>query len=146
MSSNSNSNSGSSCSYATCFCGEVAPTRVSWTTRNPGRRFLGCKIFGNNGCNFFDWVDKEKSMDEEMQDIRNKMRAIHRQKEDWRAVAEGVKELNAHLSERVESERKNREELQRKYEQCNKALKCARSRVYLLMLLLALSVICNLFY
>ncbi|KAM7479359.1 hypothetical protein LguiA_027572 [Lonicera macranthoides] len=46
MSSNSSSNSGS-CSYATCFYGEVAAMRVSRTEKNPGRRFIGCKNFGN---------------------------------------------------------------------------------------------------
>ncbi|KAM7496961.1 hypothetical protein LguiA_021375 [Lonicera macranthoides] len=145
MSSNSGSNSGS-CSYATCFCGEVAPMRVSWTEKNPGRRFIGCKNFSNNGCNFFHWVDKESPVAEEIQANYSKTRGMYREKEDWRAVVERVKELNAHLSKRMEREREKREEVQKKYEQCKKALNIAKNRVYLLIVLLFLSVLCNLFY
>ena len=79
--------------------------RVSWTLRNPGRRFFGCKKYGDNECNFFDWVDKEKIVPEEMKDVYHKMRGIACQKEDWRAVIERVKELNTHLLKSVESKR-----------------------------------------
>ncbi|KAM7468929.1 hypothetical protein LguiA_007112 [Lonicera macranthoides] len=145
MSSNSSSNSGS-CSYATCFCGEVAAMRVSRTEKNPGRRFIGCKNFGNNGCNFFHWVDKERTVAEGIQANYSKTKGMYRENEDWRAVVEGVKELNAHLSKRMESEREKREEVQKKYEQCKKALNIARNRMYLLIVLLLFSVLCNLFY
>ncbi|KAM7462032.1 hypothetical protein LguiA_030153 [Lonicera macranthoides] len=146
MSLNSGSSSGESCSYVTCFCGEPAPIRVSWTSRYPGRRFFGCRSYGNNGCNFFDWVDKEKTIQEEMKEIYNQIRHISVQKEDWRAVAEGVKDLNNRLLKGIEKEKEKREEVQRKYEQCKKSLKCAKNRIYLLLFLFVVSVLCNLFY
>ncbi|KAM7525704.1 hypothetical protein LguiA_015606 [Lonicera macranthoides] len=144
MSSNSCSYSGS-CSYVTCFCGEVAPIRVSWTSRNPGRRFFGCKKYGNNGCNFFQWVDKDKTVEEEMKEVCDQIRHIAVQKEDWRAVVEGVKDLNTRLLKGIEKEREKREEIQRKYERCKKSLKCASRIMYLLVFLLVVSVLCNLF-
>ena len=27
-------------------CGDVADMKTSWTTRNPGRRFFGCRHYG----------------------------------------------------------------------------------------------------
>ncbi|KAM7498694.1 hypothetical protein LguiA_023108 [Lonicera macranthoides] len=105
---------------------------VSWTSRNPGRKFFGCKSYGNNGCNFFDLVDKEKTIQEEMKEIYNQIRHVAVQKEDWRAIAEGVKDLNNRLLKGIKRERKKREEVQRKYEQCKKSLKCARNMIYLL--------------
>ncbi|KAM7479051.1 hypothetical protein LguiA_027264 [Lonicera macranthoides] len=146
MSLNSSSNSGISCSYVTCFYGETATIKVSWMSKNPGRRFFGCRRYGNNGCNLFDWIDKEKTIQEEMKQIFYcQIRHITVQKEDWRAVAKGVKDLNNRLLKGIERERKKIEEIQRKYEHCKKLLKCARNRMYLLVFLLVVSVLCNLF-
>ncbi|KAM7469918.1 hypothetical protein LguiA_008101 [Lonicera macranthoides] len=94
----------------TCFCGKVAPIRVSWTTRNPDRRFFGCKKYGNNGCNFFHWVNKDKTVEEEMKEICDQIRHIAIQKEDWRAVVKEVKDLNCPLLKGIEKERTKREE------------------------------------
>ena len=89
MSSKSGSNFGLSCSYITYFCGEAGPIRVSWTSRNPGRIFFGCMKYGNNGCNLFDWIDKEKTVQEEMKYVYHKMRGIDFQKEDWGQLLKG---------------------------------------------------------
>ncbi|KAM7525327.1 hypothetical protein LguiA_015229 [Lonicera macranthoides] len=91
MSLNSVSSSGESCSYVTCFCGEPAPIRVSWTSRNSGRRFFGCRSYSNNGCNFFDWVDKEKTIQEEMKEIYNQIRHVAIQKKIGEQLLKGLK-------------------------------------------------------
>lgn len=38
-----------------CFCGNPAVVRTSWTNINPGRRFQACSQVP--GCGFFVWVD-----------------------------------------------------------------------------------------
>nr|CAD1838560.1 unnamed protein product [Ananas comosus var. bracteatus] len=41
-----------------CFCGESAQIKTSWTDSSSGRRFLGCKNYGVVGaCGFFQWFD-----------------------------------------------------------------------------------------
>lgn len=39
-----------------CFCGIEASLKISWTDRNPGRRFFNCAN-GDFGCEFFRWHD-----------------------------------------------------------------------------------------
>lgn len=47
-------------SQETCGCGKIAQLRRSWTTENPGRRFLGCANYKNHqACDYFKWVDPE---------------------------------------------------------------------------------------
>ena len=38
-----------------CFCNEPLALRVSRTSKNPGRLFLGCK---SQKCSFFQWADE----------------------------------------------------------------------------------------
>ncbi|TYH24821.1 hypothetical protein ES288_A03G120100v1 [Gossypium darwinii] len=43
-----------------CCCGNPAKINTSWSNDNPGRRFFGCKKFGNGfqkPCWFFTWFD-----------------------------------------------------------------------------------------
>ncbi|KAL2941452.1 Capsule polysaccharide export inner-membrane protein CtrB [Bienertia sinuspersici] len=44
-----------------CNCGIPVAHKQSWTSRNPGRRFVTCKLsnpaVGMNGCGTFAWVD-----------------------------------------------------------------------------------------
>ncbi|PWA34818.1 zinc finger, GRF-type [Artemisia annua] len=40
----------------TCFCGNEAVLRTSWTNTNPGRRFWSCSQSVPN-CGFFLWFD-----------------------------------------------------------------------------------------
>ncbi|KAH1129193.1 hypothetical protein J1N35_000571 [Gossypium stocksii] len=43
-----------------CYCGNPAKLNMSWSNDNPGRRFFGCKKFGNGfqkPCRFFSWFD-----------------------------------------------------------------------------------------
>ncbi|KAM7516001.1 hypothetical protein LguiA_005584 [Lonicera macranthoides] len=86
----------------------IAPIRVSWMSRNPGKRFFGFRRYSNNGCNFFDWVNKEKNVQEEMKEIYYQIRHIAVQKEDWRAVAEEFKDSNNRLLKGIERESEKR--------------------------------------
>nr|KAJ0191033.1 hypothetical protein LSAT_V11C800407600 [Lactuca sativa] len=46
-----------------CFCGREAVVRTSWTSANPGRRFLSCPQKGlffyvkGSRCRFLGWID-----------------------------------------------------------------------------------------
>ncbi|KAL2522473.1 uncharacterized protein Fot_26396 [Forsythia ovata] len=41
-----------------CMCGRNASMRTSWMENNPGRRFLGCSLYGRpDACDYFKWVD-----------------------------------------------------------------------------------------
>ncbi|KAL4313079.1 hypothetical protein GQ457_01G010190 [Hibiscus cannabinus] len=41
-----------------CHCGLPTEMKTSWTTRNPGRRFFGCKNHGKRkSCRFMSWYD-----------------------------------------------------------------------------------------
>jgi len=41
-----------------CFCGDVAKVCTSWTSKNPGRRFIGCPNYkSGRGCNYFSWIE-----------------------------------------------------------------------------------------
>ncbi|KAH1129834.1 hypothetical protein J1N35_001212 [Gossypium stocksii] len=43
-----------------CYYGNPAKLNMSWSYDNPGRRFFGCKKFGNRfrkPCRFFSWFD-----------------------------------------------------------------------------------------
>ena len=44
----------------TCHCDLPAPLWVSWSNRNPGRRFFSCQLF-EMGCSFFRWYDPKMS-------------------------------------------------------------------------------------
>ncbi|CAH9120344.1 unnamed protein product [Cuscuta epithymum] len=47
-----------------CRCMNANGTRVkaslwtSWTDKNPGRRFHGCRYYEKDGCGFFEWHDE----------------------------------------------------------------------------------------
>nr|XP_009778798.1 PREDICTED: uncharacterized protein LOC104228094 [Nicotiana sylvestris] len=45
-----------------CFCGFNAKLRISWSPRNSGRRFYGCKFDKDRGtCEYFRWYDEDFS-------------------------------------------------------------------------------------
>ncbi|KAK8552167.1 hypothetical protein V6N13_120586 [Hibiscus sabdariffa] len=47
-------------SFPICGCGYPAKLTTSWSNRNPGRRFFGCKNYGSffhKHCRFFCWYD-----------------------------------------------------------------------------------------
>nr|GMD06415.1 DNA-(apurinic or apyrimidinic site) lyase [Ipomoea batatas] len=43
-----------------CWCGEVAPVKMSWSTANPGKRYRACPHYGgNDNCWYFEWIDSD---------------------------------------------------------------------------------------
>ncbi|XP_021714956.1 uncharacterized protein At4g04775-like [Chenopodium quinoa] len=46
-----------------CYCGIPPKVETSWTSTNPGRKFVACKFYdaytGRRGYNFFEWIDVE---------------------------------------------------------------------------------------
>lgn len=60
MSTHSGSSSHTS-AVVLCECGNPSPLTRSWTRKNPGRRFYGCKARREGacfvGCGFFRWYD-----------------------------------------------------------------------------------------
>ncbi|KAL8064380.1 hypothetical protein ABFX02_01G085800 [Erythranthe guttata] len=42
-----------------CSCGLEVVVQTSWTTTNPGRRFVCCPKRGAGKCKFFFWCDTE---------------------------------------------------------------------------------------
>ena len=47
-----------------CYCGMRIAIMRSWTPKNPGRRFMACKLYdiesGRRGCSFFRWIDADQ--------------------------------------------------------------------------------------
>ncbi|XP_057532873.1 uncharacterized protein LOC130810758 [Amaranthus tricolor] len=65
MSSSSGSSSAIGNSQPTrCYCGMQIAMMRSWTPKNPGRRFMVCKLYdiesGRRGCSFFRWIDADQ--------------------------------------------------------------------------------------
>ncbi|XP_012838688.1 PREDICTED: uncharacterized protein At4g04775-like [Erythranthe guttata] len=44
---------------AFCDCGRKLLVQTSWTSANPGRRFLSCPRRGGTACSIFYWYDPE---------------------------------------------------------------------------------------
>ena len=44
------------CEVPTCNCGEIAVSKVSWTSDNQGRKFYGCPNFVSHTCMLFYFV------------------------------------------------------------------------------------------
>lgn len=44
-----------------CYCNVPAKFDVSWSDKNPGRPYYGCRYFPKSSCGFFEWVDDEQS-------------------------------------------------------------------------------------
>ncbi|KAL4586046.1 hypothetical protein LXL04_010677 [Taraxacum kok-saghyz] len=49
--------------FRRCYCGKEAPCTISWSEKNPGRRYYGCKYWPDEkeDCGYFDWYDDETS-------------------------------------------------------------------------------------
>ena len=47
-----------------CYCGMQIAMMRSWTPKNPGLRFMACKLYdiesGRRGCSFFKWIDADQ--------------------------------------------------------------------------------------
>ncbi|KAL4589524.1 hypothetical protein LXL04_002431 [Taraxacum kok-saghyz] len=49
--------------FRRCYCGIEAPCTISWSDKNPGRRYYGCRYWPDENveCGYFDWYDDEVS-------------------------------------------------------------------------------------
>ncbi|KAF9588525.1 hypothetical protein IFM89_013019 [Coptis chinensis] len=131
-----------------CFCGERAPIQVSFTDKNPGRKFVGCKKFPNGHCEFFVWVDKKmnpgekyrelymrhealKHMHEALsdprvnsgqkyQDLCMRHEALKQRYEALSDVNVELKNLNNLLSDSMDAEKRRKVELQEKFDEMEK--------------------------
>ncbi|CAH1422805.1 unnamed protein product [Lactuca virosa] len=47
----------------TCYCGVIAPLKISTSEKNPGRRYFGCRYWPDEveDCGYFEWYDSEVS-------------------------------------------------------------------------------------
>ncbi|KAG7986985.1 hypothetical protein I3843_03G110000 [Carya illinoinensis] len=60
-------------SQLSCFYEVEVTLRYSNTPRNPGRPFLGCPKYNNEGlpyCKFFKWADGALDVEQEIEDIK----------------------------------------------------------------------------
>nr|GMD13113.1 DNA-(apurinic or apyrimidinic site) lyase [Ipomoea batatas] len=78
-----------------CWCGEVAPVKMSWSDANPGKRYRACPHYGGNGnCWYFEWIDSDvtervsrvirgllKKLDKKDNEIERLQTAIEKQNE-----------------------------------------------------------------
>ncbi|KAK9713745.1 hypothetical protein RND81_06G048700 [Saponaria officinalis] len=62
------SSSNTLCNPSKCKCSVPLALLTSWTSRNPGRRFMACKF---RFCKYFRWVDEEQS--EWQRDVINQL-------------------------------------------------------------------------
>ena len=49
--------------FRRCYCGEEAPCAVSWSEKNPGRRYWGCRYWPDpkEDCGYYEFYDDEVS-------------------------------------------------------------------------------------
>ncbi|XP_050222581.1 uncharacterized protein LOC126672670 [Mercurialis annua] len=48
--------------YCRCYSNPIARVYTSWTEKNPGRRFYGCRSYKRGGgCDFFEWFEEPMS-------------------------------------------------------------------------------------
>ncbi|KAI8552016.1 hypothetical protein RHMOL_Rhmol06G0232400 [Rhododendron molle] len=99
-----------------CGCGRRVVMRTSLTTKNPGRRFLGCINYKQrNGCNFFVWIDpktcsrgleyakimqaKKEALEGEVEELKMKIESLERGKQIMEEENEALVVKMADLTE-----------------------------------------------
>ncbi|KAL2902266.1 hypothetical protein RDABS01_027348 [Bienertia sinuspersici] len=97
-------NNGDELRIERCYCGVPVARLVSWTERNPGRRFRKCKFHSGRedglGCNYWRWTNH--GILEWQRDVTNQLLAENRAlrtevanyKEMLQARDNGVNEAN----------------------------------------------------
>ena len=89
---------------------------MSWTTENPGRRFLGCRNYRVKSCGFFDWIDVEKNVVE-------KMREFYSTVQELKAENEERQMLNVGMQQRIHELKQQNEVWEKKYKSTLKKFK-----------------------
>ncbi|XP_042965279.1 uncharacterized protein LOC122299220 [Carya illinoinensis] len=95
-------------SQPSCFCEVEATLRYSNTPRNPGRPFLGCSKYNNEGlpyCKFFKWADGALDVEQEIEDIKQyllrKEEELRMDKIEFRKRADAMEKMLANILEEV---------------------------------------------
>ncbi|KAJ1265533.1 hypothetical protein BS78_08G082800, partial [Paspalum vaginatum] len=79
-----------------CKCGQKAPRWISWSLKNPGRRYYTCmrhRMVQVGGCDFWDWYDGDtatKFLKQLLIDLSDQAWRLTKENEDLRtAISEG---------------------------------------------------------
>nr|GMD28440.1 DNA-(apurinic or apyrimidinic site) lyase [Ipomoea batatas] len=82
-----------------CWCGEIAPVRMSWSYANPGKRFRACPRYGvrgNGNCRYFQWLDSDVS-DRVAKVIRGLLKRLDKQDSEMQRLQAVIEEKNVKL-------------------------------------------------
>nr|GLL16502.1 uncharacterized protein LOC109168447 [Ipomoea trifida] len=82
-----------------CWCGEIAPVRMSWSYANPGKRFRACPRYGvrgNGNCRYFQWLDSDVS-DRVAKVIRGLSKRLDKQDSEMQRIQAVIEEKNVKL-------------------------------------------------
>nr|GMD97535.1 uncharacterized protein LOC109168447 [Ipomoea batatas] len=83
-----------------CWCGEIAPVRMSWSSANPGKRFRACPRYGGNGnCRYFQWLDSDVS-DRVAKVIRGLLKRLDKQDSEMQRLQAVIDEKNVNMKKK----------------------------------------------
>nr|GMC91072.1 DNA-(apurinic or apyrimidinic site) lyase [Ipomoea batatas] len=85
-----------------CWCGEIAPVRMSWSSANPGKRFRACPHYGvrgNGNCRYFQWLDSDVS-DRVAKVIRGLLKRLDKQDSEMQRLQAVIDEKNVNMKKK----------------------------------------------
>ena len=103
------SNSRSVNSRMSCYCGEPALLRVFSTSKNPVRKFFGCKNYKEQSCRFFRWYDEDEANESRYCEIQCRFRELEGRNQELKRECEELKK-------QMEEERECKMVYKKKYE------------------------------
>ncbi|KAM7497181.1 hypothetical protein LguiA_021595 [Lonicera macranthoides] len=87
-------------SRSSCHCGYPVVMKTSKTSKNPGRRFIGCRNWrSETSCGFFDWIDTNSTQSN--LEISNEY--LKKEIEDLKKVNGDLKKVNDDLKKDIEN-------------------------------------------
>lgn len=92
-----------------CYCGEPAPLRFYSTSKNPRRKFFGCKNYKERPCRFFRWYDEDEADESRYIEVQCRLRQLE-------GINQELKRECEELKKQMEEERKWKMEYKKKYE------------------------------
>nr|GMD33092.1 DNA-(apurinic or apyrimidinic site) lyase [Ipomoea batatas] len=82
-----------------CWCGEVAPVKMSWSDANPGKRYRACPHYGGNGnCWYFEWIDSDVT-ERVSRVIRGLLKKLDKKDNEIERLQTAIEKQNGVLSE-----------------------------------------------
>ena len=80
--------------------------KTSWTSKNPGRRFIGCRNWrSKTSCGFFDWIYPD-STQSWITDLQSNNGRLKRETEDLKKMNGDLKKTNDDLKGEIENVKK----------------------------------------